>query len=405
VTTQDVIVVGMGPAGSVTAAGLAGRGYSVLGLDRAVFPRDKACAEYCSPGVEDALRRVGAWAAVAPSTRSVPGMDLFVHDRPVLDIRYRHGSFRRHAFTIPRRTLDALLVTHARNRGATISEGLRVKGVSREGAIVHVSAVDRSGHSHDWTARVVVGADGLHSTVAKAVGFPATAHRPRRLGLITHYATDRPLPDIGQMHLGSGAYCGLAPLPDDDGAHGVVNVGLVLSMKMARKYRGGSRSLLEAGIGLLPGVAAYLAGGRQIRPLRGMGPLAYRPPVTSGHGFVLVGDAAGFMDPFTGEGIYRAIRGAELATDAIDEALRRSWKGLPDLVEHDQVRKRDMRAKENLTWLIQLALESPLLFGAVCRRIACSPPTAEAMGNALGDLDPATRLLRPRNLAPLLGVR
>src|SRR5204863_5687895 len=114
---------------------------------------------------------------------------------------------------------------------------------------------------------------------------------------------------------GRGFYCGLAPV----GAQ-LVNVGLVVPL--AEKPRGESiADFFERWLGRLPRVADRLAAASRVTAVHGVGPLARRVKRTAGCGYLLVGDAAGFLDPFTGEGVYRALRGAELAAEAVAEAL------------------------------------------------------------------------------------
>jgi len=397
VTAYDVAVVGAGPAGSSTAALLARAGYRVILLDKAHFPRDKACAEYCSPGVEDVLRRTGAWDAIRNEVRRVAGMTIFVDGRPVLPVEYSAGAISRLAFTLSRTTLDEHLAAHARKQGAEVIEGARVRRVSPERAGVRLFAVTRSGRELAWDARVVIGADGLHSTTAASMRIPARSHWPRRLGLIAHCAMPVKSRAYGEMHVGKGVYCGLAPLQD-----GLVNVGLVMSMDVVRRLRGSKQSLFNRGLKLLPFLGDCSAA-EMTKPVRGMGPMTRRVSTVAGRGFLLVGDAAGFLDPFTGEGIYRALRGAELAAEVVDVGLRSTGANeAPDLRDYAVRRREEFRGKARLTWLIQLALSQPAVLGWACDRINGSPNMARSLGNALGDIEAAASLLRPASITSLV---
>jgi flavin-dependent dehydrogenase len=111
---------------------------------------------------------------------------------------------------------------------------------------------------------------------------------------------------------------------------------------------------------------------------------------------MLIGDAAGFIDPFTGEGIYRALRSARAAVEALDS-------GQPGAEERYLVmRRRAFAAKDALTWLVQGMLAAPPLLGYTLRRLAARPATADRLGSALGDCRPASDALSPLFLAQVL---
>src|SRR5688572_20996040 len=242
----EVVVVGGGPAGSATAALLAQRGHDVLLLDRVRFPRDKACAEYLSPGVEDVLRRLGALDRILALHPERPlGMRIVHRGAISARIGYPDQPAARRALCLPRRDLDAALLDHARLAGARVHEATTVThlATSPSGVTVTVNP------GPPVRARLVIGADGARSVVARSAGLLRRVVWPRRLGLIAHVPRTPALDSIsdwGEMHVGRGAYCGLAPLPD-----GRVNVGLVLPLAAARRA-GGLEAALEAGLSRVP---------------------------------------------------------------------------------------------------------------------------------------------------------
>ncbi|MBX6343253.1 MAG: NAD(P)/FAD-dependent oxidoreductase, partial [Thermomicrobiaceae bacterium] len=300
----DVIVVGGGPAGSATATHLARRGYDVLLLDRAAFPREKPCGEYLSPGVIDALARLGALDAVRAASPAWPEGMLIVAPRASFALRYPDGAGPRRALGVPRVVLDRLLLDHARAAGARVRERARVTGVVREGGRVVGVQVRVGQETVTLRSRFVVGADGVHSTVSRALGLDLPTRWPRRLGLVARYE-GASLGPTAEMHASRRAYCGIAPVGPD-----LVCVGLVVPL--GDKPEGErTADYFERRIRALPGAARALADARRVTPIRGVGPIARRVRRVSGPGFLLVGDAAGFLDPFTGEGVFRALRGAE----------------------------------------------------------------------------------------------
>jgi flavin-dependent dehydrogenase len=234
----------------------------------------------------------------------------------------------------------------------------------------------------DW----VVGADGARSTVARRLGVTRGPHI-RRVGLITHVDGDGGLDGHGEMHVGAGYYVGLAPIPG-----GGLNVGMALPMDSREPAERRYRRAIEG----LPAVRARLAGLRRTTPLRGVAPIGHRVSRVAGPGWLLVGDAAGFLDPFTGEGIYRALRSGRAAADAIlDDAARPDARYVAD-------RRRLFAAKTALTWVVQAMLAAPPILAYALRRLEARPEAAAVLGSALGDCRPASDALAPGFVASVL---
>lgn len=382
----EVIVVGGGPAGSATAGILAAHGRDVLVLDRARFPREKACAEYLSPGVEDVLRRIGAAEAVAAHPHAqLQGMRVHA-GRSSFVLSYDDGRCSRRALGIDRPTFDRALLDHAGQKGARVCEQTQVlNAMVQDGRVVGVRTRAADG-VRELGSRFVVAADGLHSAVSRSLELETPSHAPRRLGLVARYAGVRSMDSFGEMHVGRGFYCGLAPL-----GGGLVNVGLVVSLE--EKPTGEPISgFFERRVANLPGVARALDGACRVTPVRGVGPLARTVRRVAGPGYLLVGDAAGFIDPFTGEGVYRALRGGELAASAIERAL----------VDDDSIppgyaaaRRVAFGAKERAEALVQFFLRYGPLFETMVRHLSERPAVAARLAGVLGDYEPAEAVLRP----------
>ena len=393
----DAVVVGAGPAGSATANLLASNGHRVIAVDRARFPRPKACAEYVSPGAVAILEQLGALAALAPGTgRRLDGMHIRAPRGGCYSVRYQVDGRPRQAFSISRTDLDLALVQTARDRGATIWEGFRATELLRDGSTVRgVAGVDASGNQTMVRARLVVGADGPHSMVAAGLGLSRVVRWPRRLGLVAHVAGVRWPEGMGQMWVGRNGYLGAAPVADD-----VVSVGLV--RPIPRCTLGAASTALEAGLREYPELASRLSAGERVGPVRGMGPLAHAVRRTAGPGFLLVGDAAGFLDPFTGEGIYRAVRGAQIAAEVAGPGLSRGQGPVDVSASYERARRSVFAPKERLTWLIQAFVHAPALMDYAVARLAARADLGARLANVLGDLAPAAPILQPAFLAPLL---
>ena len=188
--TYDVVVVGAGPAGSATAILLAERGWSVLLLDKASFPRPKICGELLSPESARLLDRLGALKAVDAEAQPIAGMRIVAPDGTRLEGRYPAGApwggYRGHGLAIPRERLDHILFERARQLPLDARERHRVTGLRMEaGAVAGVQVEAPASAAREVASRLVVAADGRASVVAHALGL-LRPHRLRRMALIQH---------------------------------------------------------------------------------------------------------------------------------------------------------------------------------------------------------------------------
>ena len=401
-SAYDAIIVGAGPAGSTLASHLAKRHFRVLLLDRAAFPRDKACGEYTSPETERVLERLGALDMVLKAgARRLPSMRGISPAGAVFSMDYSAPGdvCGPHILATPRRVLDATLVDYARRCGVEVRERERVEAViMRDGKASGVLARRGSGGAEELQARLVVGADGVHSVVVRSLGLSAPLRWPQNLGMVAHYSGYRGLDDWGEMHVSTRGYAGLAPL-----SGGLLNVGLVTPMKRAKADNGESAAeRFEGFANSFPGVAKVLHGAERVSKVRGVGPIGARVSRTSGPGYLLVGDAAGFFDPFTGEGVYKALRGAELAAEVATRALERGDLSARSLAAYDKKRRREFWAKDAFCRLIQVFVTVPPLMNYAAVRLVKREGVRTTMAGVLGDFTDARAALSPLYLWSLL---
>src|SRR6266853_2132625 len=169
----DAVVVGAGPAGATTALLLARAGASVLLVDRARFPRDKACSEYLSPATTEILERLGGGildAVESAAHAKLYGMKVVAPCGAAMCGRFRGGP-RPYSFALPRTTFDTILLAAARRAGAHVCEATTVENVVFDGnTVAGVFARSGNGKRETYRSRVVVGADGLRSVVALRLG-------------------------------------------------------------------------------------------------------------------------------------------------------------------------------------------------------------------------------------------
>ena len=380
----EVAVVGGGLAGSAVAARLAAAGRSVVVFERAPAWRWQAGGVFASPAAVDVLARLGLGREVLePTFRRIPAMRVESPDGEAFRLTYGDdGSLARSAVGFDRQALDALLETHALAGGAEIRRGANV--VACDPAARRLDVRDSAG-AQAVTARVIIGADGRHSVVARAVDAVRPVRLAPRIGLTWHLADP-----VGAethdatMRLFRDGYVGIAPVPG-----GRVNVGVVLgpSWRSELARRGAAA------------VGREIAPGEPCDAVVGAWPLGVRARRRAGRGWLLVGDAAGFLDPFTGEGLHRALVSAELAAAAAERFLRGDTAALG---RYDAAMRRRFATKDVVSLVVQAFLGRPRLFGYAARRLAGRDAVRETMGLVMGDLVPASRALDPRFLVALL---
>ncbi|HSU17804.1 NAD(P)/FAD-dependent oxidoreductase [Longimicrobium sp.] len=389
---REVVVVGGGPAGSATAAWLASAGHDVLVLDRARFPRRKPCAECVNPAGVAALRRLGAWDAVrAAGPARLDGWRI-----GALGGRSFDGCFPGavHGVGIPREVLDDILLRHAESRGAEARTGLRVTGLLRD-AHGRVTGVRAHGDGGEWeiAARLVVGADGLRSVVLRRLGLLARRPKLRKLALTAHVAGFDGAPARGEVHVsGRGACLGIAPV-----GGGLANVTVVVPEERSKEVAGDPGGYFDAAL-----VRYGFPQLRRVDEVIATGP--FDCPIRSAvaDGALLVGDAAGYYDPFTGQGIYRALRGGELAADAAHAALRAGDTSASALAPYERARRAAFGPGERMQRIVEAFVSRPRLLGAVARRFTARPALADAVIRVTGDVSPVGSLFTPRVLAGLV---
>lgn len=405
-TRDDVLIVGGGPAGAFTAWALADAGLEVRVLDRARFPRDKPCSEYLSPEASRLLDAMGVLRAVEDSGAvRLAGMRVRAPDGAMMqgDFIAEHGfrAYRQYGLALRRTVLDALLLDRARAAGASVEEGARVVDLryGRDGAVSGVIVRGDDGVRYGREARMVVGADGLRSVVASRLGLARRAAFPRRVAVVTHYAGVRDIAPYGEMHVSSDGYLGLAPV-----GGGLTNVAVVVPAAVMRTWPGTPGSLLEHRIARDPQLRHRFAGAERRTPIRVTGPFASHARRAWTDGAVLVGDAADFFDPFTGEGIFAALRGAELLAPAVVAALDApGTSAARDALHHyDRERRRAFAGKWLVERLIAIGVGCPPLMNGAVRAMARRKRLADALVGVAGDFVPASTVLSATFVLSLL---
>ena len=395
----DALIAGAGPAGSATAALLARAGCSVLAVDRARFPRDKPCAEYMSPeavrilsrlGVVERLERAGAVALEGMRVTGVRGATA--HG---VFARTRHRPFRPTGLSVSRRILDHVLVEAARAAGAQVLERAALEELLyAEGGIAGAVIRDAAGQRHSIHARLTVGADGLRSVVARRLG-RRTHGSPRRVAFVTHVDGVQQMGSSAELHFGRRGYVGLNQI-----APGRTNVAVLVPATQAASARGRVRDFFFEALAEFAGVGERVAAGTIVKPIMVTGPFAARSRRVTAPGSLLVGDAADFYDPVTGDGIYSALRGAELVAQSMIPGLAG-----PEPISSDcfrtyrRLRRHTFAPKWMMERITRGLMHFPRIFDRTVERLGRSDDMAHTAVGVAGGFVPLRDMLSPGFIA------
>jgi menaquinone-9 beta-reductase len=322
----DVLVVGAGPGGSATAYHLARHGVDVTLVERSSFPREKVCGDGLTPRGVAAMLGMG----VDPDERGferVSGLRVYSRDAMIELPWPELQAWPGYGLVMTRLDFDALLVDRAQKAGARLMERtealepLLVEGWVR-GATVR-SAEDDDAEPTEIRARYVVAADGAASRFAKPAGVMRDASRPLGIAARRYYRTDyHPGPwleswlDLWEGDLLLPGYGWLFPV-----AGGTINLGGGLLNTFKNFKDVSAQRLFNAFAAMLPasfGISEETAEGRM---LSGPLPMSMNRVPQAVPGLLLVGDAAGAVNPFNGEGIAYAMETGEIAADLVHESL------------------------------------------------------------------------------------
>lgn len=389
----DVLIIGAGPAGSASAIRLAQAGLDVVLTDRATFPREKPCSEYLGPGAVRQLAELGVLPElVRRGARVLRGTQVHGARGGRLTGMFAEADsgFPAGGLAILRTELDHALLDRARAAGARVQEGWTATALRQNGDQIEGARFRTAAGTREISARVTIGADGLRSLVARRLG-GVRAGRPRRYGFVTHVSG---IPDLGEtatMLVSDQGYLGINPL-----AGGIANIALVVPAHRARHAAGRLEDFFEDELRRFPAPAGRIATLPRLHPVTAIGPFAVRAHRVTGHGALLVGDAADFFDPFTGEGIYTALAGAGLAAPVIVRAL-----AVPGPVRRDRLRPylrarwRCFLGKWAVERMIGFGMLAPRLFDRAVARMGRRGRMAHTLIGVTADMLPARAVLNP----------
>jgi len=299
----DVIVVGGGPAGAAAAAGCAQRGLRVALFEHARFPRHKVCGDVLNPNCWPIFERLGVARRIQQLPHhAIEGACFTTTGRHTLSVPLPHTTV-----AIRRSLLDAALLDHAGSCGVHVMEGETVHDVLTNGRV-------RTRHGEYVARNAIIGADGRHSVVARKAGLARFRRRGNEhVAFQSHFRAPTTLDHRVQLHLYRGGYCGLVRV-DTERANLCIVTG-----PWAAQFHRDCEALFAHTVWQNPHFRELGIAPEPLESLRIAHPLQAPACRATGHGVFLAGDALRVMEPFTGQGIFLALRTGELVAEAISD--------------------------------------------------------------------------------------
>ena len=396
--TFDVVVIGGGPAGCAMALDLNRLGYDVALCDQAKFPRDKVCGEFISPGADPILEWLGVLASIeALAPKRLKGVAISSYESAELEIDYpvsTETGLRPSSLSVPRYQLDALFLKQVQNAGVKVFEQHKVTDfVFDEGCVAGVHGWDENKTSFSLQAKLVVDAGGRNAVSLRKFNLKQEGNG--KIAFSAHWQGVRLPDDYCYMHVSRPGYTGISSV-----GNGRANVVLVVD----RSALGDEKAETLYHNVLMSNCRRYemLQDAERVESVRSVESLAFAvKPVPCG-GLALVGDAMGFIDPFTGEGIYLSLRSSQIAGEVIHAGFQNSNFSREFLSVYNARRQEEFGDKFLLSRVLQWLIYNRPFCNGVMKRLSTNRVLAETLVGVIGDVLPAKKVVSMKFLLRLL---
>ncbi len=387
----DAIVVGAGPGGSAAAMYLAKAGYKVVLLDKTSFPRDKTCGDAIGAKSQMVIRELGflneiesiPHAKVYGVTFSAPNQKSVTIRFPGTDPKTGKGGY-----CIRREVFDNFVFSHAkRTPNLTAIEGFQVTDIiSENGFVVGIKGMDvKTKMEQEFRAKIVVGADGASSVVATKLGLNPVIADHDCLALRAYYKNINSMTPNIEIHFVESllpGYFWIFPLEN-----GMANVGVGMITKDIKQHNISLQTEMFKVIENHPMFKERFKDAIKVSDVKGWRlPFGSHHRKNHGNGFVLIGDAASLVDPFSGEGISNAMYSGKLAAEQVIHNFKENRpQSEENLAEYDKKLWATLGNELDTSYKLQRIGRIKFLLNLVVGRASKSPRMQETISGMLGN--------------------
>jgi len=392
----DVLISGAGPAGAATALSLGNSGLRVALLDKAIFPRDKICGDALSVDVINQLEKLSpslcsVFDKLSAKTDS-HGVRIVAPGGLHIDIPFLIGGKEKAGYVCTRQSFDSLLMDEIiKLKRINVIQDCQVHDV-----IINSDEIVAVTSNGDFSAKILVGADGAQSVVRKKFITNKIDRRHYSAGLRVYYENVQDFQEGNYIELYFfreilPGYLWIFPLPE---GRANVGLGMLSSVVSARKLN--LQHVLSSLLASHPLLRPRFQNATPIESIKGFGlPLGSKENRISGDRFVLAGDAASLIDPFTGEGIGNAIRSGRVAADHILNCFQMGTYSATFNAAYDKEINTRMRKEFLISRSLQRLCRYPWLFNTVVRKANQNAFIHKALVDALAYPDKKKWLTKP----------
>ena len=388
--SYDIIIIGGGPAGASAALLLEKKGYHIALLDQTRFPRDKACGEFIRPAADQILSEIGVLEAIESlNPKRLRGVALSAYESSWLQVDYPSSAnnLTMTSLSIERSKLDNLMIEKVRNSRVELKEDFKVTDfLFKNGDVCGVKGHDETKTEFNINAKIVIDAGGRNSISLRRLNLRQNSSGKRKIALAAHWEGNNALGNYCYMHVSHPGYTGIAPV-----SHNKANVVLVvdkadLNGENVDKFF--SRTVLKNRLR-----REVLGSAKPAEKVKVIDSLAYSVKNPQCGGLLLVGDATGFIDPFTGEGIYLSLRSSQLASSVVESAFNSSNFSQGRLQVYNQIRKKEFKEKIILSKILQRLIFRPSLCVYIVKMLANQKELSSTLVGVIGDYIPANQVV------------
>lgn len=393
----DVVIVGAGPAGTACAIRLGNSGLKVALLDKATFPRDKTCGDALSVDVINQLKILSDKLAedFQLLENKIPsyGVKIISPNHECIDIPFIYKNVKSCGFISPRFNFDNFLFQHVKEYpNIKIFEGCSVQKIMQETSKKNTIVTNLGNFECDLT----IGADGAHSVISRNIGDVKVEKKHYSAGLRIYYENVSSFHNENYIELYFfkeilPGYLWIFPL-----AGNKANVGIGMLSSAVAKDKVDLKKVLQTLITTHPKIKERFKDAKALETIKGYGlPLGSKKRNISGERFLLTGDAAALIDPFSGEGIANAIRSGRVAAEHAITCFEQQNFSAAFNKAYDKEIYRRMWKEFKISRTLQNLIQYPRFFNFVVKKATQSKYLQQFLIEALANVEQKKKLLKP----------